>query len=155
MADKSDKVDKPDAVENTIEKLKPLLQQVSFGGVLGYCSGYALKQLGKATAFVVGIGFLGLQTAQHYGYIEVDWVKVRDDALKPLDTVRRISNRVMERTRGSHLTTLFCVYFLLDAIFFRPAMVNLTRKISRNCIRGSELYSSISFQVQEDSVSDF
>ena len=91
----------------------PVLQQVSFGGVLGYCSGYALKQLGKATAFVVGIGFLGLQTAQHYGYIEVDWVKVRDDALKPLDTVRRISNRVMERTRGSQLTTLFCVYFSL------------------------------------------
>ena len=31
---------------------------------------------------------MGLQTAKSMGYIDVDWDKIRDDAIKPLDTVR-------------------------------------------------------------------
>lgn len=33
------------------------------------------------------VGFMGLQTAKSMGYIDVDWQKIRDDAIKPLDTV--------------------------------------------------------------------
>ena len=82
---------KPDPVEQAIEKLKPVLQQLSFGSVMGYCSGMAVKKIGKAIGFVIGVGFIGLQTASHFGYIDVDWGKVKDDALKPLDTVRGIA----------------------------------------------------------------
>jgi len=30
---------------------------------------------------------MGLQTAKSMGYIDIDWNKIRDDAIKPLDTV--------------------------------------------------------------------
>jgi hypothetical protein len=33
-------------------------------------------------------GFMGMQTAKNMGYIDVDWNKIKDDAIKPLDTVR-------------------------------------------------------------------
>ena len=33
------------------------------------------------------VGFMGLQTAKSMGYIDVDWKKIRDDAIKPLDAV--------------------------------------------------------------------
>jgi FUN14 domain-containing protein 1 len=76
-----------DPVESALDKLKPILSQVSFGSVLGYCSGMSLKKLGKAAAFVIGVGFIGVQSAVHAGYINVNWTKIKDDAIKPLDTV--------------------------------------------------------------------
>lgn len=81
-------VENKDPMEVAIEKMKPILAQLSFGSVMGYCSGMALKKVGKAVAFVVGIGFAGLQTAVHMGYIDVDWSKVKNDALKPLDITK-------------------------------------------------------------------
>jgi len=33
---------------------------------------------------------MGLQTAKSMGYIDVDWNKIRGDAIKPLDTVSAI-----------------------------------------------------------------
>jgi FUN14 domain-containing protein 1 len=78
---------KEDPVEAALDKLKPMLQQLSFGSFMGYCSGMALKKVGKAVAFVIGAGFVGLQGAAYCGYIDVDWIKIKDDALKPLDTV--------------------------------------------------------------------
>ena len=80
-----------DAVEAAIEAAKPALMKMSVGSVMGYCSGYALKKVGKAMAVVVGLGFVGLQSAAYGGYITVNWMKVADDAIiKPLDTVRRV-----------------------------------------------------------------
>lgn len=81
-------VEKADPVESAIDKLKPVLQQLSFGSVMGYCSGMAMKKIGKMVAFVIGIGFIGIQSAVSAGYIDVDWGKIKDDALKPLDQVR-------------------------------------------------------------------
>jgi hypothetical protein len=54
---------------------------------MGYCSAMAMKKIGKAAAFIVGVGFFGVQVAAHLKYIDVDWNKVKDDALKPFDTV--------------------------------------------------------------------
>jgi uncharacterized membrane protein (Fun14 family) len=76
-----------DPVEQALEKLKPVLQQVSFGSVVGYCSGTALKKIGKAMAFVIGVGFISLQSAANAGYIDVNWGKLQEDAIKPIDTV--------------------------------------------------------------------
>jgi uncharacterized membrane protein (Fun14 family) len=88
MVENKDPVDPVDPVEAALDKLKPVLAQVSFGSVVGYCSGMALKKIGKVFAFVIGVGFVGIQSAVHAGYIEVDWAKIQKDAFKPIDTVR-------------------------------------------------------------------
>jgi uncharacterized membrane protein (Fun14 family) len=79
---------KPDPVERAIELAKPLLAQLGFGGVMGYCSGMAMKKIGKAVAFGVGVIFIGLQAAASTGYITVDWAKISDDTIKKIDPVR-------------------------------------------------------------------
>ena len=81
-------VSTPDAVESALDSLKPIVTKVSLGGVMGYCSGMALKKVGKALAFVVGLGFVAVQSAAYAGYIQVNWGKIADDSIvKPLDTV--------------------------------------------------------------------
>jgi uncharacterized membrane protein (Fun14 family) len=79
--------DEPDPVATAIDKLKPLATQISFGSIMGFCSGYALKKAGKAAAIVVGTGFIALQTASSYGYIKMDWKRISDDAVKRVDAV--------------------------------------------------------------------
>jgi len=79
--------DPADMVQQFVEKNKDALSEISFGGVMGYCSGMAFRRVGKAVGVVVGVGFIGLQTAKSMGYIDVDWNKIRDDAIKPLDKV--------------------------------------------------------------------
>eukprot|EP00535_Pseudo-nitzschia_heimii_P008649 CAMPEP_0197178228 /NCGR_PEP_ID=MMETSP1423-20130617/3583_1 /TAXON_ID=476441 /ORGANISM="Pseudo-nitzschia heimii, Strain UNC1101" /LENGTH=130 /DNA_ID=CAMNT_0042627935 /DNA_START=104 /DNA_END=496 /DNA_ORIENTATION=- len=75
-----------DAMALAIDKAKPIIAKVSFGSLMGFCSGYALKQVGKIAAVVLGAGFIAVQTAVSYGYIKVDWDKVKDDAIKKVDT---------------------------------------------------------------------
>ena len=80
---------KKDAVERALDAMKPLAVQVSLGGIMGACSGMALKKVGKAVAFVVGLGFVVLQSAAYMGYLELNWKKIGNDAIvKPLDSVR-------------------------------------------------------------------
>jgi uncharacterized membrane protein (Fun14 family) len=55
---------------------------------MGYCSGMAFRRAGRALGVVIGIGFIGVQSAASLGYIDVDWTKVKNDAIKPLDAVR-------------------------------------------------------------------
>jgi len=52
---------------------------------MGYCSGMAFRRVGKFVGLVIGVGFMGMQTAKNMGYIDVDWNKIKDDAIKPLD----------------------------------------------------------------------
>ena len=86
----------PDAVEGALDSLKPLVTKVSLGGVMGYCSGMALKKVGKALAFVVGLGFVAVQSAAYAGYIQVNWGKIADDSIvKPLDTVSIIKRVIL------------------------------------------------------------
>lgn len=41
--------------------LGPLGGQITFGSITGFCSGMALKQLGRAAASILGLGFLLVQ----------------------------------------------------------------------------------------------
>jgi uncharacterized membrane protein (Fun14 family) len=59
--------------------------QLSYGFVCGYCSGYALKKIGKAGAIVFGLGFMTLQTLSYSGYIRVDHEKLKSDLYQNLD----------------------------------------------------------------------
>jgi uncharacterized membrane protein (Fun14 family) len=80
-------VENKDAVESTLDKLKPIIGKLTFSGIMGYTTGYAAKTISKAAAFMVGIGFIGLQGLNYYGYINIDWGKVKDDAVKKADAV--------------------------------------------------------------------
>lgn len=52
---------------------------------MGYCSGLAFRKASRFAAVVIGVGFMGLQGAKSLGYIDIDWNKIKDDAIKPLD----------------------------------------------------------------------
>lgn len=39
----------------------PVVAQATFGGVMGFCTGVAVKRLGKLFAVVLGVGFLAVQ----------------------------------------------------------------------------------------------
>ena len=76
-----------DAMAVAIDKAKPIIAKLSFGSVVGYCSGYTIKQIGKMAAVVLGAGFIAVPTCVSMGYIQVDWGKVKGDAIKQVDTV--------------------------------------------------------------------
>jgi uncharacterized membrane protein (Fun14 family) len=82
MADKL-----PDEVTMFIKANMPAAEQLGFGGVMGYCSGMAFRRVGRAVGVVLGIGFMGAQFAASSGYVEIDWEKVKNSAIKPFDTV--------------------------------------------------------------------
>jgi len=78
--------EKKDLVEEAIEKAKPILQKLGFGAIMGYCSGIAMYKVGKALAVTIGVGFIGIQTIVSFGWIEVDWVKLKIDFIQKVDT---------------------------------------------------------------------
>jgi len=67
------------------ETILPFGSQAMMGSGLGYCSGYALKVVGRAAALGVGGGFVLLQGLSYLGYVAVDWRKVERDSLAKLD----------------------------------------------------------------------
>jgi uncharacterized membrane protein (Fun14 family) len=85
---KEKEIEKPstDPMTIAIDKAKPIIAKISFGSIMGFCSGYALKQAGRVAAVVLGAGFIAVQTCVSYGYIHVNWDKVKDDAIKKVDT---------------------------------------------------------------------
>lgn len=85
--------------------------QITFSAVVGYCSGYAVKKVGKVAVVGIGITFIGLQVRcslpsrimcavsrryarwdvtqalRYFGYIDgVNWGKVRDHVVTAVDT---------------------------------------------------------------------
>lgn len=96
------KKDEPkDAVERALDSLKPVLTQMGVGGIMGYCTGMALKKVGKTLATILGLGFVGLQSAAYAGYIEVNWKQVGNDV-------------VIKRMDSVSLSLIFFLYFELS-----------------------------------------
>lgn len=52
---------------------------------MGICSGVAFKRVGTAVATLIGISFAGLQVLAYYGYIQVDFNKMKKDAENVVD----------------------------------------------------------------------
>lgn len=77
--------EKKDIVEQAIDKAKPIFANLTFGAIMGYCSGNAMKKVGKALAVVIGVGFIALQSAVAAGYIEVDWNKISGGLVTKMD----------------------------------------------------------------------
>eukprot|EP01138_Halocafeteria_seosinensis_P014441 gb/GECG01014742.1/.p1 GENE.gb/GECG01014742.1/~~gb/GECG01014742.1/.p1 ORF type:complete len:197 (+),score=16.47 gb/GECG01014742.1/:1-591(+) len=60
--------------------------QMGIGSVCGFASGYALKKVGKVTAVVFGLGFIGFQIARHQGLVEnPDWQRIEKEITRRLD----------------------------------------------------------------------
>eukprot|EP00286_Rhodomonas_abbreviata_P021531 CAMPEP_0181296708 /NCGR_PEP_ID=MMETSP1101-20121128/4848_1 /TAXON_ID=46948 /ORGANISM="Rhodomonas abbreviata, Strain Caron Lab Isolate" /LENGTH=97 /DNA_ID=CAMNT_0023401591 /DNA_START=127 /DNA_END=416 /DNA_ORIENTATION=- len=76
---------KKDPVESFIDEYMPTLQKLGFGGVMGICTGVAMKRLGNNAAAVVGAGFVVLQGLSYLGYIQIDYDKVTKDAQTLVD----------------------------------------------------------------------
>lgn len=77
-----------DAVQTWILTYSPQLQKLGFGGVMGICTGVALKRIGNGIAALVGVSFIGLQCLSYLGYIQIDYLKVSKDAQAVLDADR-------------------------------------------------------------------
>eukprot|EP00924_Labyrinthula_sp_SR-Ha-C_P012767 snap_masked-scaffold_78-processed-gene-0.49-mRNA-1 protein AED:0.37 eAED:0.38 QI:0/-1/0/1/-1/1/1/0/145 len=74
-------------LETTItNSIWQITSKLGFGGLLGVCCGYAIKQAAKVVMLVSGVAFLGLQGLSYAGYISVNWGKIKSDATAMLDT---------------------------------------------------------------------
>jgi uncharacterized membrane protein (Fun14 family) len=76
---------KSDPVEQIIDVVLANCGELTLASGLGFCSGYALKQVGKAAAVAVGIVFIMAQTAAYNGYIDIKWGKVQKDMIAKVD----------------------------------------------------------------------
>ena len=79
-----------DAVGSALDKIKPMMTKLSFGMFAGYTSGYATKKAGKVAAVLIGVAFIFLQTLAATGYVQIDWMKIQDSAVKKLDIVSTV-----------------------------------------------------------------
>ncbi|KAF9937866.1 FUN14 domain-containing protein 1 [Modicella reniformis] len=57
---------------------EPLInsKELTFGMVMGLCSGFLFKKLGKMMMLVVGFGFVWLQLLSSSGYIHINWTLI-------------------------------------------------------------------------------
>ena len=67
----------------SLDTLAPYVSQLTFGGVAGFASGFALKKIGKLAAIALGLLFISVQILVYYGVIEVDWLRVQE-TINPL-----------------------------------------------------------------------
>jgi len=63
--------DKDDEITQLIKKVSPLATRLGFGGIMGFFAGAAVKRFGEEVAVYIGVAFLGLQTLQYFGYINI------------------------------------------------------------------------------------
>jgi len=77
--------DEDKLIDIIVESFTKVAGKLGFGGVLGFCTGYAAKQVTKAVAVVVGVLFVVLQTLAHYGFIDVKWDQVKAKIVKVFD----------------------------------------------------------------------
>jgi uncharacterized membrane protein (Fun14 family) len=59
--------------------------KAGYGFVVGYCSGFAVKRVAKAAAFVIGGAFVVVQSLAYRGYVKVNQDQVSKDVEDYLD----------------------------------------------------------------------
>lgn len=63
----------------SLEQMLPWIEQIGFGVVAGFVSGYALKKVGKVLAIVLGIVFVVVQLLAWAGFVTVNWGVVQEN----------------------------------------------------------------------------
>mmetsp|Transcript_29178 Transcript_29178/g.64504 ORF Transcript_29178/g.64504 Transcript_29178/m.64504 type:complete len:243 (+) Transcript_29178:54-782(+) len=92
-AKKEEKVKEPPKQEMTLDGAAdalwalagPMLTSLGFSGMCGLIAGAALKKVGQALAFVVGLVFLLVQGLAHTGAITVNWTHIHERVTDALD----------------------------------------------------------------------
>ncbi len=74
-----------DLLAKFFERATAHVSEISFGGAVGFCSGYAVKQVGKVAAATIGMIFILAQVASSQGYIHINWKKVEQDVIRAVD----------------------------------------------------------------------
>lgn len=64
---------------NAKSALMSIGQQVSFGGMLGYATGFTIRKVGKAVLFLVGAEVVLLQYMSYRHWVNVDWNRLSRD----------------------------------------------------------------------------
>ena len=73
-------------VNYTVGTIGPFISRFGFGGMCGFCAGYAVKQATRVAAMLFGLTFVGLQGLQYAGYIEIKWNKIKKDSIRLVDS---------------------------------------------------------------------
>ncbi|KAJ8656019.1 hypothetical protein O0I10_008241 [Lichtheimia ornata] len=93
--------------------------ELSFGAVLGVCTGYLIKKVGKLFALAIGAGFIFLQYMSFKGYITVHWDRLEGGYQRRLDVDK--DGRVTHRDIRSHWDRF--VGFLTHNIQFKSTFL--------------------------------
>jgi len=56
--------DENDPVNQLLDKVRPHVAKLTFGSIVGYCSGAAAKKIGRALAVLCGLGFIAIQSGE-------------------------------------------------------------------------------------------
>ncbi|KAI9246921.1 FUN14 family-domain-containing protein [Phascolomyces articulosus] len=87
-------MERPPSVQDIIEQpvvVSPQKQslvhkgELSFGTLLGLCTGYFLKKMGRLFAIMIGMGFVCLQYMSAKGYVTVHWDRMQAGYNKQMD----------------------------------------------------------------------
>ena len=62
---------------NLKEPLIGEMGAMTFGGILGYSAGYAVKKIFKIILIVVGLLFVVFQLLAHYDMVILNWTKIQ------------------------------------------------------------------------------
>ncbi|GEM87273.1 hypothetical protein MGR01S_18980 [Meiothermus granaticius NBRC 107808] len=62
-----------------VDWIQPYIGQLTFGGVAGFATGYAIKTVGRWVAIFLGIIFIVVQVLASLGYLSVDWTRIQRD----------------------------------------------------------------------------
>ncbi len=57
-----------------------LIEQLGFGGILGFCVGYFSKKVAKTLVLLVGFLFICVQLLAHYHWVTPHWDAVAESA---------------------------------------------------------------------------
>ncbi|KAL4506541.1 hypothetical protein ABPG72_000112 [Tetrahymena utriculariae] len=60
-------------------------QEITLGTVFGYCSGAFTRRMARIGVFVSGGLFVTAQLLSFQGYVNIEWNKMEQDAVKALD----------------------------------------------------------------------
>lgn len=70
----------PEVGSQILDAVAPYLGQISFGGLTGFATGYAMKKIGKVALFIFGTIFVLLQVLAYTGVIEINWLRIQQFA---------------------------------------------------------------------------
>ena len=69
--------DDDDILSSLLARYSSDCAHLTFGSLVGYCAGSASRELGKAVAVTIGMGYMAVQAMAYSGYLNVNWKKVR------------------------------------------------------------------------------